>query len=104
MTAHVPATAINAAEPVRNRDWWRVEGTSWKSLGSVAMKVAFFRIRAEARSILHDEHELDLHQAVDALQADAVASGLVDAIGQDAVQEIMSDAFRKKTDDDGYLG
>jgi hypothetical protein len=38
--------------------------------------------------------KLDLHQAVDDLQAHAVASGLVAAIGQDAVQWIMSEAFR----------
>jgi hypothetical protein len=37
--------------------------------------------------------DLDLHEAVDGLQADAVASGLVDEIGQDAVQAMMSSAF-----------
>lgn len=95
MTAHVPATAINAAEPVRNRDWWRVEGTSWRALGDVAVKVIHFAARAQARAILCDAAELELHQAVDVLQADAEASGLVDAIGQDNVQRIMSDAFRK---------
>jgi hypothetical protein len=35
----------------------------------------------------------DLHEAVDTLQADAEASGLVEQIGQDAVQTIMAKAF-----------
>jgi len=34
-------------------------------------------------------------EAADALQAAAIASGLVAAIGQDAVQAIMADAFGK---------
>jgi hypothetical protein len=53
-----------------------------------------FRARCEARAILYAAGELNLHEAVDALQADAVASGLVDEIGQDAVQQIMADSFR----------
>ena len=35
----------------------------------------------------------DLHDAVDDLQRYAVESGLVDAIGQDAIQAIISQAF-----------
>jgi hypothetical protein len=34
-----------------------------------------------------------LHEAVDALQRDAIASGLVRQIGQDAAQAIMAAAF-----------
>jgi len=52
-----------------------------------------FRARCEARALLFKLGELGLHEAVDQLQADAVASGLVDAIGQDRVQQIMSAAF-----------
>jgi hypothetical protein len=37
---------------------------------------------------------MSLHEAVDELQASAVASGIVDMIGQDHVQEIMAVAFR----------
>jgi hypothetical protein len=37
--------------------------------------------------------EIDLHEAVDVLQLDAEVSGLVAEIGQDQVQQIMSDAF-----------
>jgi hypothetical protein len=53
-----------------------------------------FRARAEARVLLYAAGELDLHEAVDALQAAAIASGLVDQIGQDRAQQIMSDVFR----------
>jgi hypothetical protein len=40
------------------------------------------------------EGELDLHDAVDVLQEFAEQSGLVAAIGQDAVQAIMANEFR----------
>ena len=52
-----------------------------------------FQARAEARAILFAEGAFDLHEAVDVLQAGAEAIGLVDEIGQDAVQAIMSEAF-----------
>jgi hypothetical protein len=55
--------------------------------------VLVFTARAEARALLVATGELDLIDAVDALQAAAVASGLVHEIGQDAVQAIMADAF-----------
>lgn len=54
-----------------------------------------FHARCEARAWLVAEGELTLHEAVDALQENAVASGIVDAIGQDAVQAIMSAAFNQ---------
>lgn len=53
-----------------------------------------FRARCEARALLVAFGELDLHDAVDKLQADAVRDGLVDEIGQDAVQAMMAEAFR----------
>jgi hypothetical protein len=56
--------------------------------------VAAFRARAEARAYLFSIGDMDLLEAVDGLQADAEASGLVDHIGQDEVQRIMADAFR----------
>jgi hypothetical protein len=55
--------------------------------------VAAFRLRCEVRAILFEEGEMDLHEAVDVLQTDAVAGGLVEAIGQDRVQAIMAAAF-----------
>jgi hypothetical protein len=57
--------------------------------------LAVFKARAEARAILWAACELDLHEAVDALQADAVSTGLVAGLGQDAVQAILCDAFHR---------
>jgi hypothetical protein len=54
-----------------------------------------FRARCEARAILVREGEMGFLDAVDGLQNAAVAYGLVDAIGQDAVQQIIANAFEK---------
>jgi hypothetical protein len=59
-----------------------------------------FRARCEARAYLVVAVEYTLSEAVDRLQADAVKSGLVDLIGQDAVQQIMAAAFAKVRDDE----
>jgi hypothetical protein len=55
--------------------------------------LAVFRLRCEARAMLHQVGVLDLHEAVDVLQEYAARSGLVDMIGDEEVQGIMSDAF-----------
>lgn len=55
--------------------------------------VEVFCERAEARAMLWAAGEYTLHEAVDVLQADAVRTGLVALIGQDAVQAIMAEAF-----------
>ena len=52
-----------------------------------------FIVRAEARALLWQADEFDLHQAVDELQAAAERDGLVTLLGQDAVQKIISKAF-----------
>jgi hypothetical protein len=52
-----------------------------------------FQARAEARAILFRVGELDLHAAVDQLQADAEANGLITEVGQDKIQEILARAF-----------
>ena len=52
--------------------------------------LAVFIARAEARAQLYAAGE-----PVDVLQATAVASGLVAELGQDEVQQIISEAFRK---------
>jgi hypothetical protein len=49
--------------------------------------------RTEARALLWQAGELDLHTAVDDLQVAAQASRLVAEIGQDAVQAIIAQAF-----------
>ncbi len=55
--------------------------------------VEAFRARCKARGLLFVAGELDLHEAVDVLQADAEAGGLVNAIGQDAIQAILAEVF-----------
>lgn len=51
--------------------------------------------RAWARAYLWSHCEiLDLLDAVDSLQAFAEQSGLVDSIGNDAVMQIIAEAFR----------
>jgi hypothetical protein len=56
--------------------------------------VDVFIEHAEARAYLWSIGDLDLHEAVDVLQADAERDGLVERIGQDGVQEIIAAAFR----------
>jgi hypothetical protein len=58
-----------------------------------------FVARAEARALLWQAGEFDLHTAVDELQAHAEREGLVAEIGQDAVQAIMATAFAVVRDD-----
>jgi hypothetical protein len=55
--------------------------------------VEVFTARCEARALLFANGELPLHDAVDQLQNTAVGHGLIDLIGQDAVQAIMGAAF-----------
>src|SRR5271168_3343651 len=50
--------------------------------------VEVFRERADARAYLWSIGDLDLHDAVDVLQVDAERDGLVDRLGQNAVQAI----------------
>lgn len=50
----------------------------------------FFERVCESRADLYADGVLTLHEAVDELQAIATLTGLVEAIGQDAVQEIIS--------------
>lgn len=52
-----------------------------------------FELRCWARARLWREGEFDLPTAVDELQQAAVDSGLVETIGQDAVQAIMAAEF-----------
>jgi hypothetical protein len=56
--------------------------------------VDVFRERGWARAYLWGAGAFDLREAVDVLQRDAMRDGLVKLIGQDAVQQILADAFR----------
>ena len=54
-------------------------------------------LRAWARALLLAEGEIEsVAEAVDPLQAFAVASGLVAQIGANAVQQIIAQQFRKR--------
>lgn len=66
-----------------------------KPIASQILAVDIFHERAEARAILVEACVFDLQDAVDGLQADAERTGLVDDIGQDAVQKMMADAFAR---------
>jgi len=61
--------------------------------------VEVFRLRCGSRAKLWHDGEIDLHTAVDELQHAAEASGLIGAIGQDAVQALMVEAFAPLRDD-----
>jgi hypothetical protein len=52
-----------------------------------------FKLRAWARAYLWEVGEYDLHEAVDPLQEAAERDGLLEEIGQHAVQAIMAAAF-----------
>jgi len=67
-----------------------------------------FRARCETRAMLYASGEIDLHSAVDVLQDGAIKLGLIESIGQDAVQAIMAEMFErfshnKKTCREGSL-
>lgn len=64
---------------------------------SVAVSVALdnFALRCWSRAYLAAHGMMPLQEAVDALQDFAVATGLVETLGQDAVQAIMAKAFGK---------
>jgi len=71
---------------------------AWRQIGPVATaKIAtpqaVFKLRCEARALLWRMAAIGLQDAVDILQAGAVRDRLVAELGQDAVQEIMANAF-----------
>jgi hypothetical protein len=55
--------------------------------------LAVLEARAWARAHLCAAGKFTLHQAVDVLQAWAIAVGLVERIGQDGVQHVIARAF-----------
>jgi hypothetical protein len=54
-----------------------------------------FELRCWARAELWAACEFELHEAVDVLQRAAERDGLIEQLGQDAVQRIMRDAFHR---------
>jgi hypothetical protein len=57
-----------------------------------------FIARCEAHARRYAAGEIELLDAVDALQNYATAFGLVDELGQDEAQRIIADAFHKMRD------
>jgi hypothetical protein len=60
--------------------------------------LAVFELRCWARATLWRTGEFDLPEAVDELQFAALRDGLVDMLGQDEVQRIISEAFQQVRD------
>jgi hypothetical protein len=58
-----------------------------------------FEERCEARAYLVAIGEMNFHEAVDGLQHAAEQTGLVEQLGQDAVQQILATAFEGCLDD-----
>lgn len=52
-----------------------------------------FELRCWARAYLVEHRMMSLQEAVDDLQDSAVSSGLVERLGQDAIQALMAKAF-----------
>jgi hypothetical protein len=55
--------------------------------------LTIFNERCEVRALLVAAGEMSLTEAVDGLQESAVETGLVEALGQDAMQAIMARHF-----------
>jgi hypothetical protein len=51
--------------------------------------------RVEARALLVSHGDMDLQTAVDGLQEVAAAQGLVKALGQDQIQQLMAESFAR---------
>jgi hypothetical protein len=75
--------------------------TSWRTEQAAiprqtrATDIDVFRLRCAAVGAQVAAGLMDFHQAVDGLQTAAEAYGLVSKIGQDAIQHLMADAFRR---------
>ena len=66
--------------------------TSTAAIARVPLLDAF-RLRAWARGYLASIGEITLQEAVDVLQADAEAQGLIAAIGRNGVEAILAEGF-----------
>jgi len=77
-------------------DTWRthIPNGGKRSPPEAASALKAFKLRCWARAELWAACEFDLHEGVDELQAAAERDG-IEAIGQDAVQAIMRDAFHR---------
>lgn len=60
---------------------------------SAPSPLEIFLARTEARALLWQANEFDLHEAVDVLWHAAEHDGLVAELGADRVQQLLADAF-----------
>jgi hypothetical protein len=85
---NAPATSFRVEE---NRNFAKSRSSADSKLVDPLL---VFIARAEARAMLLAADEFDIQTAVDPLQVYAAESGLVDRIGQDAVQRILAHTFQ----------
>jgi hypothetical protein len=83
----------STCRPTMSGEQRRTAHTDTAAKPVTVSKCDIFIARAWARATLFAAGEMTLHTAVDQLQQDAVASGLVAELGQDEIQHIMSAAF-----------
>ena len=57
--------------------------------------IVAFQARCEARAYIWSKSQMDIHDAVDVLQIDAMRTGLVLLLGQDEVQKLISREFAR---------
>jgi hypothetical protein len=92
----VPVTRVLIGKDRRSRHIRAVRlGATTIAPGNPPDPVSVFRLRSWARGYLAGIGELTLQDAVDDLQRSAKASGLVESIGQDAVQSLMCEGFEQ---------
>jgi hypothetical protein len=62
---------------------------------AASMALDSFKLRCWSRSLLVEHGMMILQESVDVLQDAAISIGLVDLLGQDEVQSIMTKAFER---------
>jgi hypothetical protein len=84
------------AGPARQATYWDAgDAIVDTALASTAIDGFGRRCRERGRRVKHGT--MSLHEAVDGAQDQAVGAGLVDLLGQDAIQGIMAEAFHLST-------
>jgi hypothetical protein len=93
-TARATRVALSSSDN-GNLDNCNLSDPAVSAQASPTKLLVIFRERCEARALLVAEGMIDLQIAVDQLQQIAVDQELVDHYGEDAIQAIMADAFKR---------